>query len=66
MLGGSFQEGSSASGRLLEIQVTDVEPSVLYAAVRWVYTDQVDADLPAEQLLQVSLLSSNIALSHNA
>ena len=55
MLGSSFQEGASASGDMLQIQVTDVEPAVLYAALRWVYTDRVDADMPAEQLLQVSL-----------
>lgn len=53
MLGSSFQEGSSAAGGMLQIQVTDVEPKVLYAALRWVYTDRVDADMPAEQLLQV-------------
>ena len=56
MLGSSFQEGSAASGDTLEIQVTDVEPGVLYAALRWVYTDRVDADMPAQQLLQVSSL----------
>lgn len=56
MLGSSFQEGSTASGDMLEIQVTDVEPGVLYAALRWVYTDRVDADMPAQQLLQVSSL----------
>ena len=56
MLGSSFQEGSAASGDMLEIQVTDVEPSVLYAVLRWVYTDRVDADMPAQQLLQVSSL----------
>ena len=54
MLASSFQEGSAASGDMLEIQVTDVEPCVLYAALRWVYTDRVDADMPAQQLLQVS------------
>ena len=53
MLGSSFQEGSSAPGDMLEIQVTDVEPEVLYAALQWVYTDRVDADMPAQQLLQV-------------
>ena len=53
MLGSSFQEGSSAPGDMLEIQVTDVEPGVLYAALQWVYTDRVDADMPAPQLLQV-------------
>ena len=65
MLGGSFQEGSSAPGGVLEIQVTDVEPSVLYAALRWVYTDQVDADLPAHQLLQVSFPNSNIGVLYS-
>ncbi|DBA74292.1 hypothetical protein WJX77_001158 [Trebouxia sp. C0004] len=53
MLGSNFQEGSTASGDILEIQVADVPPEVLYAALRWVYTDRVDADMPAEQLLQV-------------
>lgn len=57
MLGSSFQEGSSASGDMLEIQVTDVEPGVLYAALQWVYTDRVDADMPAPQLLQVRPLA---------
>jgi len=33
-----------------------VQPEVLYAALRWVYTDRVDADMPAEQLLQVNHL----------
>ncbi|DBA91958.1 TPA: Ankyrin repeat and BTB/POZ domain-containing protein 1 [Trebouxia sp. C0005] len=53
MLGSNFQEGSTASGDILEIQVADVQPEVLYAALRWVYTDRVNADMPAEQLLQV-------------
>ncbi|KAL3148881.1 Ankyrin repeat and BTB/POZ domain-containing protein 1 [Trebouxia sp. C0010 RCD-2024] len=53
MLGSSFQEGLSAPRDMLEIQVTDVEPPVLYAALHWVYTDRVDADMPAQQLLQV-------------
>ena len=56
MLGSNFQEGSTASGDILEIQVADVQPEVLYAALRWVYTDRVDADMPAEQLLQVNHL----------
>lgn len=54
MLGSNFQEGSTASGDILEIQVADVQPEVLYAALRWVYTDRVNADMPAEQLLQVN------------
>lgn len=53
MLGSSFQEGSSVPGDMLEIQVTDVEAAVLHAALHWVYTDRVDADMPAQQLLQV-------------
>ena len=66
MLGSSFQEGSAASGDMLEIQVTDVEPSVLYAALRWVYTDRVDADMPAQQLLQVSFsLHSDCYISNH-
>ena len=60
MLGSSFQEGSAASGDMLEIQVTDVEPRVLYAALRWAYTDRVDVDMPAQQLLQVSSLDNCI------
>lgn len=56
MLGSNFQEGSTASEDILEIQVADVQPEVLYAALRWVYTDRVDADMPAEQLLQVNHL----------
>ncbi len=56
MLGSNFQEGSTASGDILEIQVADAQPEVLYAALRWVYTDRVDADMPAEQLLQVIYL----------
>lgn len=55
MLGSSFQEGSATSASAtLEIQMTDVQPSVLHAALRWVYTDRVDADMHADQLLQVS------------
>lgn len=61
MLGSSFQEGASTSGDMLEIQVTDVEAGVLYAALRWVYTDRVDADMPAHQLLQVSYLLASSA-----
>lgn len=58
MLGSSFQEGSTtAPGGVQEIQVADVEPEVLYAALRWVYNDRVDPDLPAEQLLQVSTVA---------
>ena len=57
MLGSSFQEGSATLGGLLQIQVADVEPGVLYAALRWVYTDRVAAEMPADQLLQVRLLS---------
>ncbi|KAL0054628.1 hypothetical protein WJX82_000172 [Trebouxia sp. C0006] len=53
MLGSNFQEGSTASEDILEIQVADVQPEVLYAALRWVYTDRVDADMSAERLLQV-------------
>ena len=54
MLGSSFQEGSdAASADTLEIQMADVEPSVVHAALRWVYTDLVEADMPAEQLLKV-------------
>ena len=54
MLGSSFQEGSdAASTDMLELQMTDAEPFVVQAALRWVYTDRVDADMPAEQLLQV-------------
>ena len=57
MLGSNFQEGSSTSSRdRQQIQVADVEPGVLYAALRWVYTDRVAADMPAEQLLQVCLV----------
>lgn len=66
MLGSSFQEGSAAScGDMLEIQVADVEPGVLYAALRWVYTDRVDADMPAQQLLQVGSPSPNTVKSSN-
>lgn len=66
MLGSSFQEGSAASrGDMLEIQVADVEPCVLYAALRWVYTDRVDADMPAQQLLQVGSPSPNTVKSSN-
>lgn len=69
MLGSSFQEGSAAScGDMLEIQVADVEPGVLYAALRWVYTDRVDADMPAQQLLQVGspLTPSTISTQLNS
>lgn len=56
MLGSSFQEGAeAASQNMLEVQMADVQPSVMHAALRWVYTDRVDADMPAEQLLQVCL-----------
>lgn len=54
MLGSSFQEGSdAASSDMLELQMTDAEAFVVQAALRWVYTDRVDPDMPAEQLLQV-------------
>ncbi|KAK9820046.1 hypothetical protein WJX72_005458 [[Myrmecia] bisecta] len=54
MLNSSFREGVvDSEGSIQHVSMDDMDPQVLVSALRWVYTDRLDADLPGELLLQV-------------
>ena len=54
MLGNpNFREGQACEPQ--ELSLEDADPEVVATSLRWIYTDRVDADLPAEHLLLVRL-----------
>ena len=49
----NFREGQACEPQ--ELSLDDADPEVVATSLCWIYTDRVDANLPAEHLLLVRL-----------